>query len=183
MSAGILNALDNLENAQVEYQYGRHKGIRLAIQALEYHHLRYMEVFWLDDYSWHHESTAYLNRLGQIFYYLRSMGMEPKFSSMPSFSNATKFRMKYSAHRQIDDPRKGDALADYAAPGITTVRPIRHFQAFDKRAKIDFYPCITIPAGIGDGRSNTSFCLPFDHPYIMGDIVRSISGLACAQSI
>jgi len=177
MMGAISAVLDNLEDTQKSYQYGRHKGIKLAIEALDYHYRNYMNTCWASSYAWHHETTAYLNRLGQIHYYFRSMGLEPTFNSMPSFWNATKFRMKYSAHRQVDAPRKGDYLADYSAPGITSVKRKRAFQAFEHCRKEDIYPGLTLAIGSNEDFSTTCFYLADEHLYIFAEIVRVITGM------
>lgn len=50
----------------------------------------------------HHETVAYLNRMGQFFYFARRLGA---ISRMPRISSLMPFRNKHTAHRSIDAPR------------------------------------------------------------------------------
>lgn len=182
--AGILSALKVI--AVDEQYYGQHKGAVLFAKGMEYHYQNYLLHYRSDDYEWQHEVVAYLNRVGQMYYYLISANIGAKSSDMPSLLGASRFRMKYSAHRQVDAPRSGDFMADFAAPGLTTVRPMRRFQAFEPRSRANFYPGLTIPFGpgtefgAGDARS---FFLDHEHRYIMADVLRVLSLEATRRSL
>jgi len=181
--AGILAALKTI--AVGERHYGQHKGAVLFAQGMEYHYQNYLLNYQGRGYEWQHEVVAYLNRAGQMYYYLISAHVGAKTKDIPSLLGASRFRMKHTAHRQIDAPRAGDYLADFSAPGITTIMPIRRFQAFEHRGRENYFPGLTIPFGsdTAEGAGDTrSFFLHHEHAYIMADVLRVLSLLATKHS-
>lgn len=175
--SGILAALNVL--TANETNYGQHKGARLFVRGMDYHYRNYMRVAHsVDDYEWHHESVAYLNRLGQLYYYLISDAVNVSLSDIPLILTAIKFRMKYSAHRQVDAPRKGDILADHAGVGGTVIHPLRKFQAFEIKTMADFHPGITLPFREDDNAA--FFFLSEEHPYLMAEALRVLAKKASA---
>jgi hypothetical protein len=54
-----------------------------------------------------HEAIAYFNRLGQMFYFIRSTGHE---AIITRISQLMSFRNKHAAHRSIDVPRSEDQM-------------------------------------------------------------------------
>lgn len=57
-----------------------------------------------------HEAVAYVNRLGQFYYFVRSnfitRALGDGLAQIPSISRYVIFRHKHAAHRSIDAPRK-----------------------------------------------------------------------------
>ena len=49
-----------------------------------------------------HEAVAYINRLGQFFYFAKAMKLQAQLSRT---NELICFRHKYTAHRSIDNPR------------------------------------------------------------------------------
>lgn len=180
MLAGIISALKTI--AVKEKHYGQHNGAMLFAKGMDYHYQNYLINYRSENYEWHHEVVAYLNRAGQMYYYLISENIGANKRDMPCLFGASRFRMKYSAHRQIDAPRPGDYMADYAAPGITSIKPARKFQAFEHRSGKDYFPGITIPIGTDECFDSRSFYLNDEHLYIMADVLRVLSLVATNNS-
>lgn len=86
------------------------------LSGLEYHHDNFVRLSGqlasgqsLDETYPYHEAVAYLNRLGQLYYFARSplvakAGLDPA-AMIPTMEKYVLFRMKHSAHRSIDNPR------------------------------------------------------------------------------
>lgn len=59
-----------------------------------------------------HEAVAYVNRVGQFFYFATSDLVQSRLgdctSSLPKIAHPKVFRDKYTAHRSVDRPRKED---------------------------------------------------------------------------
>lgn len=120
MTNEILTKLEALEKHENYYQ--QVKGIKYIILGLEYHYSNFIKVVGIkNEFNWFHETVAYLNRLGQVYYFLKSdfMGVNPE--DMPIIDRAVQLRMKYGAHRALDNPRSDDrgAMMDISAPNVT----------------------------------------------------------------
>jgi hypothetical protein len=63
----------------------------------------------------HHETVAYLNRMGQFFYFAQQSGA---ISLLPHISSLMPFRNKHAAHRSIDAPR-GEAVVERRLQSIS----------------------------------------------------------------
>jgi hypothetical protein len=104
------------------------------LDGLEYHHAAFMRIIeqlasaspLSEQWALHrrelvHEAVAYLNRMGQ-FYYFADSSLVRQFipdpdSIIPTIVLYKPFRDKHAAHRAIDHPRKDDtpqAQANYA---------------------------------------------------------------------
>jgi hypothetical protein len=65
----------------------------------------------LDEAHIFHEAVAYVNRMGQFYYFIKSnlvtraLGGGDALASIPTITKYVVFRNKYSAHRSIDFPR------------------------------------------------------------------------------
>jgi len=53
-----------------------------------------------------HEAVAYLNRVGQLYFFAKSLGL---VDLLPEASALIPFRHKHTAHRSVDEPRKESA--------------------------------------------------------------------------
>ena len=97
-----------------------------------------------------HEAIAYLNRVGQFFYFAKSVG---KIEAIPTISYLTSFRNKHTAHRSIDAPRKEDEAHQQMQA-----------MAFGfHRLTLHGMPRYQI---IDDGE-HKQFCMAEDHPLVM----------------
>jgi len=97
-----------------------------------------------------HEAIAYLNRLGQFYYFARALD---KADQLRRASDLMSFRNKHVAHRSIDSPRGEDAAhlrMQAMAFGFyrITLNGVVKFQILD------------------DGKYK-EFCMPEDHPVLM----------------
>lgn len=92
-------------------------GVADMVDGLEYHFSRILDG--IEEYAdtapyekpktMHHDAVAYLNRVGQIYAFMRSPLMRSiSFNvetNAPTFSRLILFRNKFSAHRSLDAPR------------------------------------------------------------------------------
>ncbi len=109
-----------------------------------------------------HEAIAYLNRLGQFYYFARNLG---RTVDVPRTSHLMSFRNKHVAHRSIDAPRNEDEAhlrMQAMAFGFSrlTLHGVLRFQ-------------------IVDGGEYKEFCMPIDHPVIMQEAAALF--LACTR--
>jgi hypothetical protein len=120
-------------------EFVQENAIRLSgpiqmMEGLEYHHdafLRLIAKPQAGDFSAEkdiiHEVIAYLNRMGQFYYFAKSDFVSRILGSTPSIIEIEKLsplRMKNAAHRSYDAPRKEDTpdLMLYQAYGMTGVQ-------------------------------------------------------------
>jgi hypothetical protein len=112
----------NKSNHLLTTDFFRIQGTVDMMKGLDYHHANFMKIIeklaivGMDGIGRDlqvellHEATAYLNRLGQFYYFLTSDFVSKQFptaeSLAPTVTKFVIFRQKYSAHRSIDDPRK-----------------------------------------------------------------------------
>lgn len=98
-----------------------------------------------------HEAFAYINKLGQFYYFAKAFGLESQLSRA---SELMRFRHKHTAHRSIDSPRKDDDA---------NVQEW-HAQAFGfGRISIDYFLVFQIT----DHQGSVQFHMRNDHPIIM----------------
>ena len=90
-------------------------GAASFLDGLEYHFARYVEIVTRAaagdesrSESVVHEVVAYMNRLGQFHYFATSDLLKPLVSGVatPTIDELLDFRMKFSAHRSLDKPRR-----------------------------------------------------------------------------
>lgn len=102
----------------------------------------------------HHEAVAYLNRMGQFFFFARQLG---KLSQIPRLCELMPFRNKYTAHRSIDEKRgEGAGVQEHQAMAF-------HFNLYTLKGVIRFQ----IPVDGG----HLEFCPPEDHPVLITQAV------------
>ncbi|HEU64440.1 MAG TPA: hypothetical protein ENH96_03515 [Chlamydiae bacterium] len=112
-----MNTIKIRENISllITYRYHQIKSFVNSAQGLEYHynnflsHLKELAIKKTleDDTMLDHEVTAYLNRLGQLSFFLVSQKL---MQYCPKIKELLLFRNKNTAHRSIDTPRKEDTL-------------------------------------------------------------------------
>lgn len=120
----ILDKIAILREHEVYYQQVH--GVKYIMQGLDYHFKNYMRLLSEDDdIHWFHEVVAYLNRIGQIYYFLKSDFIAAQDSEAPALKRVIPFRMKYSAHRSIDAPRRDDLplMMDISIPNMYYTKP------------------------------------------------------------
>jgi hypothetical protein len=85
------------------------------LEGLEYHHDNVLNLSQhlangeaVEEACLYHEAVAYVNRLGQFYYFARSrlvsQAVGNPLGRIPTILKFMPFRMKYSAHRSIDAP-------------------------------------------------------------------------------
>lgn len=86
------------------------------VAGLEYHHDNIVRTSAqlaagapVDDLNVFHEAVAYVNRMGQFYYFTKSKfvarAVPAATSWIPAIEKYIVFRMKHAAHRSIDSPR------------------------------------------------------------------------------
>ena len=87
------------------------------LMGLDYHYARFLEGAAeasseppFDLLVPRHEAVAWVNRVGQLYYFTRSQLVKDRLGpqSTPAIDEVMPFRMKHTAHRSVDDPRKLD---------------------------------------------------------------------------
>ncbi|MFT5852406.1 MAG: hypothetical protein ACI87J_002382 [Colwellia sp.] len=126
MITKIIEQLDSLRPHESNYQ--QVYGVKFMIKGLEYHYENYMiQTKNHEKYYWFHEVVAYLNILGQIYYFFKSDYICVTEVEIPNILKIIPLRMKYSAHRSVDAPRMKDGdhlvMMDISIPSIHSIRP------------------------------------------------------------
>lgn len=170
----------------------------MILEGLDYHY-RHMAAysdrnregsgFPQTDYG--HEVTAYLNRLGQLYYFLhrglgRQCGIDVSWDA-PSVKKFVVLRHKYAAHRSIDMRRgESDMLAEFHLIGMSgSLRQPRldsraapltknsEYSAVEAvlRESLPVYQIQTVESGV----DYVSFCPEIEHLDIMTDAYRAFA--------
>ena len=106
----------NKDGPTLQEGYSQIAGAIEMLSGLEYHHDNVVRISGMlaagemeDDTGVYHEAVAYVNRLGQIYYFakssLASRCVSDLSGAIPTILKYLPFRMKHSAHRSIDYPR------------------------------------------------------------------------------
>lgn len=111
------------------------------LYGLDYHHDHFMTIIshlaMIGDAKelllvLYNEATAYMNRLGQFFYFINSDFVHSNCQGMPPFAPTIEkfviFRHKHSAHRSIDFPKKESAQIQAVQAMSMSSMGGRHFQ-------------------------------------------------------
>ena len=96
--------------------YSQIAGAIEMLSGLEYHHDNVVRISGglgageiVDETCLYHEAVAYMNRLGQFYYFAKSSLVSRCVNDLteriPSILKYLPFRMKHAAHRSIDHPR------------------------------------------------------------------------------
>lgn len=92
-------------------------GVVSILSGLEYHHDRFMKLLGklvpgpFNDYSSiRHEAVAWVNRVGQLYYFIKSELVVENVGDLatPMIDSIIPFRHKHTAHRSLDNPRPED---------------------------------------------------------------------------
>lgn len=141
-----------------------------------------------------HEGVAYLNRLGQFYYFASSRlvrGIVSDWNSIiPMIVKLKRFRDKHSAHRSIDKPKPGDKahvqevhawVFSSLGGGLFSPKPgkarVWSPSDFMNQYKMwtESYFCFQL---IGDGEHDTlNLCIERDHPVIISEAYELISAV------
>ncbi|ATG58619.1 hypothetical protein ATS72_004900 [Pseudoalteromonas sp. 13-15] len=172
MINSILHKLDQLKDYEVHYK--QVSGVKTMVQGLEYHFDNYMAQTKVREQPfWFHEVVAYLNRLGQIYYFFKSDFIKVVDSEMPNILKIIPLRMKYSAHRSVDAPRGNDHLVmmDISMPNIHYVHS---YYGSEERDVVNPNECsrgFCIPRVDANGdRDDVRIFLDYEHDGILADI-------------
>lgn len=119
-------------------------GAAYMISGMEYHHLNFMELVKLLSKGKNnqrayleHEIVAYINRVGQFYYFatseLVSSIIPSVLTQIPKIEHIYMFRRKHTGHRSIDQPYNEDTrhLQGVHAMSLTGMMGI-HFEPKDK---------------------------------------------------
>jgi hypothetical protein len=178
------------------------------LNGLEYHHAAFMKVIeqlaemplpsdgtWLLRSHLMHECLAYLNRMGQFYYFATSRfvrGYVPDPEAIiPTQLLYLRFRHKHSAHRSLDAPRAEDtphhqlvhawALSSHGPCGFTPKRPSPEAAAalatFDSKSmwRDHFFHF-----QMYDEADCLNFGLEKEHPAIAGEAYKLLEALLTA---
>lgn len=144
----ILAKIETLREFEENYQQVH--GVKYLVQGLDYHYSNFLTVVSNKDGSeWFHELIAYLNRLGQIYYFFKSKFMAVDDEDIPIIKQIISFRMKYSAHRSVDIPKSWDGdnlvMMDVTIPNMHPIKPRQEFPEGYKLKPGDYSRGICIP--------------------------------------
>ena len=102
-----------------------------------------------------HEAVAYINRLGQFWYFAKAMRLK---TLVPKVTELVSFRHKHTAHRSIDMP-KSESIAELEAQAMAF--------GFHKLS-INGYPIYQLL----DGGNHLNFNMREDHAVLMSEGLR-----------
>jgi hypothetical protein len=104
-----------------------------------------------------HEAVAYLNRLGQFWYFAKAMRLRNRLTRV---AELVAYRNKHTAHRSIDMPRK-ESIVELEAQAM----------AFGfHRMYVNAYPIYQLL----DGGKHIRFTMREDHAIIMDECLNSL---------
>jgi hypothetical protein len=193
VSTRIRSLLARTESVFVEENFIQLEGIVDIARGLEYHHLNALALLKMEQDSLQHiesvkhEVVAWLNRVGQFYYFSQSAlvkSVQLKME-MPTINLVLPLRHKYSAHRAIDAPRKSDtadqlpyqALAFSSLVGSQWVaREPKKPEQGEFSMIESYYLVFELQHGEGDVARLNIEC---DHAKVMSEIFTCISRL-CA---
>jgi hypothetical protein len=198
--------------ALVRYQNGRSAkagqmniiGAIDMLDGLEYHHTAHMNIIqrlshepFMDGQTeilrkhLVHEATAYLNRMGQFFYFAHSkFAMEflpDPDAIMPTLLRYKRFRDKHAAHRAIDAPRHEDtvqAQANYAwalsSLGFAGFSPktAKASPPFDSHTWLQNY--FQVQLNDGQPANVLNFSVEREHPSISAEVYAILENILLA---
>jgi len=171
------------------------------MKGLDYHHANFMNtVNQLIETGWPrkiklqasllHEATAYLNRLGQFYYFVLSTFVQKRCPNaellIPTIKSFVPFRMKYSAHRSIDAPKNESEMVQAAQamsmssiggqlfqpkPGhVADISRIKTEADYDDYVKSNWKHCYYVFQLITDDRNvYHNFSIEKEHPAIIDE--------------
>ena len=174
----VLAALEALKSKETHYQ--QVNGVALMVKGLQYHFDNFIsKVDIPNSDEWFHEVTAYINRLGQIYYFLKSDFMKVNDSEIVTILEAMPFRMKFSAHRHLDAPKPGDLLMDVTLPNIVPIKAREGELKIGEVKHGDFTKGIALAQCDSSGdRTDPHFFLEFEHPKILNELATVLSSKA-----
>lgn len=173
-------------------------GVASILSGLTYHHDRFallraaLKPRFGNDYGpIRHEAVAWVNRVGQLYYFVNSQLVRSRLGgvSIPTVENVMPFRHKHTAHRSFDAPRDEDSagtkvlhamsMSDTGGilwtpksmgtkPGDISTPPVdTHYLSFQIRGK--------------DNRVH-NFALERDHPLVLGEGYDVLSRLLASDT-
>jgi len=159
-------ALINRKKNQFDESYGSVEllGALNILESLDYHFENFVRLKDSDGSKNRiHEVVAYLNRIGQFYYFIKSDFTKNIISNpillTPKINMLKVFRMKNTAHRSIDFPK--DETTSYRSRQALT------FIGFQTNYNLD-KEVFTLPTENGDSTTKWNYFTPeIDHPIVM----------------
>ncbi|WP_034257703.1 hypothetical protein [Altibacter lentus] len=145
-------------------------GALSILEALDYHYNRFVEI--KDTPNRIHEVIAYLNRVGQFYYFVKSDFTKSIIHNGQELTHKINelivFRMKYTAHRSIDFPK--DETIEYRnRQAITFIGSQKYYSS-------DFEKFI-LPTNKNGKTEWNEFIPEIDHEKVMNEAYNVISGI------
>jgi hypothetical protein len=150
-----------------------------SLEALDYHFDNFKRLKENNNITskQSHEVVAYLNRIGQVYYFLKSAFIKAiipnSLQDCSKIEELSVFRMKNTAHRSIDHPKK--ETEEYRNRQTLSLLPIATSPIYDKQ-------CYRIPIENPSGITEYIHFTPeIDHDIVMGQcyklLVKTINSL------
>ncbi len=190
MSQRILSRIvQNKDKIQDMHDYTRIVGSLQFLEGLEYHYNNFTNHLQnlaakecLSDESMpDHEAVAYINRLGQIYYFIRSFKL---LKHCPKIKELYLFRRKNTGHRSIDCPTEEDeaneqiwqsgCLRRKSFSGKFdenfTVEDLQEYKSDFLSPKRYIHKKVLVSYQIISGKKHADFIPQIDHPVILKEI-------------
>lgn len=138
------------------------------LEALDYHYKNFIRLKDTEnEISQKHEVVAYLNRIGQLHYFIKSKFTEEHVHNplelMPKVKELIVFRMKNTAHRSIDHPK--DEPEDYKNRQAIALFGFTSYFKIDKN-RIQYI----LPTHTESGETKWNYFTPeIDHKIVMNE--------------
>lgn len=171
------------------YDYTHIMGSLQFLEGLEYHYNNFVthlqnlaaKEYLTDDSMLDHEAVAYLNRLGQVYYFAQSLKL---FKYCPKIKELYLFRRKNTGHRSIDCPMEEDEKNEQIWQSGCLRRKafsgkfddnftVEDFQEYKKEflsPKRYIHKKVLVSYQILSGKKHADFIPQNDHPIIMEEI-------------
>lgn len=140
-------------------------GLLDTLEALDYHFDNFIKLKENNNITSKqtHEVVAYLNRIGQVYYFLNSTFTKAIIRNPLEDCSKVKelavFRMKNTAHRSIDQPH--GETEEYRNRQVLSLLPIATGPLYDKQ-------CYSIPKENSSNQTEYTYFTPeVDHEIIM----------------
>lgn len=161
-------------------------GVKSILSGLDYHYNGFMEMLRRLERppgpafeAVRHEAVAWLNRVGQLYYFLKSKLVSDRLSDiqMSAIDAVMPFRQKHTAHRSIDAPKKEDSPASqlYQAMSMSEVGGALWYSRngppwqFMLPSAETHYLCFQIPLEDGGRATHVELNIELQHPLVMNE--------------
>ncbi|TRW89741.1 hypothetical protein [Candidatus Methylobacter oryzae] len=157
-------------------------GAVVMLSGMDYHYRNFVKLIQSDNAQprgciedLQHEAVAWVNRIGQFYYFSQSRFVNEHLPNIqtPRIDKILPFRMKHTAHRSIDSPKKEDSsyLQEFQALAferhsrtLWVPRPSLSIDNIETATHLTHFLAFQIP--LSDG-SYAEFALERDHPELI----------------